>query len=42
MFVSLPTRSKPGLRWATPLLAVLLWAAFVLANMGSGRATSGR
>jgi membrane associated rhomboid family serine protease len=36
MFVSLPTRSKPGLRWATPLLAVLLWLAFVLANMGTG------
>ena len=25
MFVSLPTRQRSGLRWATPLLFVLLW-----------------
>jgi len=36
MFVSLPNRSKPGLRWATPLLFVLLWAAFIAANAGTG------
>jgi len=28
MFVALPTRSRPGLRWATPLLFALLWLAF--------------
>ncbi|WP_202845165.1 rhomboid family intramembrane serine protease [Luteimonas saliphila] len=31
MFVSVPTRSQASLRWATPLLAALLWAAFVWA-----------
>lgn len=29
MFVSLPTRRKPSWRWATPLLAVLMVAAFI-------------
>ncbi|KAF1712170.1 rhomboid family intramembrane serine protease [Pseudoxanthomonas kalamensis DSM 18571] len=29
MFVSLPSRNKPSIRWATPLLLVLLWAAFL-------------
>jgi len=35
MFVQLPSRQKRGLRWATPLLFVLLWAAFVWAAAGS-------
>ncbi|MUV13011.1 rhomboid family intramembrane serine protease [Noviluteimonas gilva] len=35
MFVSLPTRQKRGLRWATPLLVVLLTAAFLWATMGT-------
>ena len=35
MFVSLPSRQKRSLRWATPLLFVLLWAAFVWATAGS-------
>ena len=35
MFVSLPTRQRSGLRWATPLLFVLLWGAFVWATMGT-------
>ena len=35
MFVSLPTRQKRGLRWATPLLVVLLSAAFLWATMGT-------
>ncbi|HRN62821.1 MAG TPA: rhomboid family intramembrane serine protease [Luteimonas sp.] len=29
MFVSVPTRTRASRRWATPLLAALLWAAFV-------------
>ena len=29
MFVSVPTRTQPVLRWATPLLFALLWAAFL-------------
>ena len=29
MFVSLPSRKKAAPRWATPLLLVALWAAFV-------------
>ena len=29
MFVSLPSRRKPSLRWATPLLLVALWLAFL-------------
>ena len=32
MFVSVPTRTRPALRWATPLLSALLWAAFVWAQ----------
>jgi membrane associated rhomboid family serine protease len=35
MFVSLPTRQRSGLRWATPLLVVLLSSAFAWATMGS-------
>ena len=31
MFVSVPTRTRTSLRWATPLLAAALWAAFVWA-----------
>ena len=29
MFVSLPSRQKAGLRWATPLLFAALWLAFL-------------
>ena len=29
MFVSLPSRRKPSLRWATPLLFAALWGAFL-------------
>jgi membrane associated rhomboid family serine protease len=29
MFVSLPTRQRPALRWATPVLVLLLLSAFV-------------
>jgi len=29
MFVSLPSRKKPGLRWAVPLLLAVLWLAFL-------------
>ena len=29
MFVSLPSRQKTGLRWATPLLFAALWLAFL-------------
>ncbi len=35
MFVPLPTRQKRGLRWATPLLVVLLTGAFLWATMGT-------
>lgn len=31
MFVTLPSRDKPPLRWATPLLFALLWSSFVIA-----------
>lgn len=31
MFVSLPSRMKPALRWATPLLFAALWLAFLWA-----------
>ncbi|HEY4555177.1 MAG TPA: rhomboid family intramembrane serine protease [Lysobacter sp.] len=33
MFVALPSREKPPLRWATPLLFVLLWSCFVAATL---------
>ena len=36
MFVSLPTRQRSGLQWATPLLVVLLSAAFLWARLGTG------
>jgi len=36
MFVSLPTRSRPTLRWATPLLFALLWLAYFWASTQSG------
>ncbi|MGB3393532.1 MAG: rhomboid family intramembrane serine protease [Stenotrophomonas sp.] len=29
MFVSIPSRKKPGLRWAVPLLLAVLWLAFL-------------
>ncbi len=32
MFVSLPSRQKPALRWATPTLFALLWAVFIWVN----------
>lgn len=32
MFVALPPRTRPSLRWATPLLLALLWGAFVWAS----------
>ena len=53
MFVSVPVRSGAPPRWATPLLSVLLWAAFVWAlsrpdapqradaRMGPGRGIPG-
>lgn len=33
MFVAVPTRAAPGLRWATPSLACLLALAYVVASM---------
>ena len=38
MFVSVPTRTRASLRWATPLLAALLWAAFLWAASRSDAA----
>ncbi|MBD9377445.1 rhomboid family intramembrane serine protease [Pseudoxanthomonas sp. 22568] len=38
MFVSLPSRRKPSLRWATPALLGLLWLAFLWAAMQPDRA----
>ena len=38
MFVPLPTRSRPSIRWATPLLAVALSAVFVWAESRPGAA----
>ena len=35
MFVSLPTRQNRGLRWATPLLFVVLLGVFLWATMAS-------
>jgi len=32
MFVALPTRQRSSIRWATPLLFTLLWAAFLWAS----------
>ena len=32
MFVALPSRQKPTLRWATPALFMVLWLAFVWAT----------
>ena len=32
MFVALPTRTRPTLRWATPLLFALLWLAYLWAS----------
>jgi membrane associated rhomboid family serine protease len=32
MFVSIPTRARPALRWATPLLFTVLWLAYVRAS----------
>ncbi|WP_149196415.1 rhomboid family intramembrane serine protease [Luteimonas suaedae] len=33
MFVSIPTRTQPGFRWATPTLCALLWLAYFWASM---------
>ena len=33
MFVSLPSRRKPSLRWATPVLFAALWLAFLWTTM---------
>jgi len=33
MFIPITPRSRPSLRWATPLLLVLFWAAFVWTGM---------
>jgi len=38
MFVSLPSRRKPGLRWATPALFAALWLAFLWAITRPGAA----
>lgn len=35
MFVNLPSRKKPGLRWATPMLCVLMGLAFLWLNVSS-------
>jgi len=35
MFVSIPTRSKPGLRWATPMLFAATWLAYLWASTRS-------
>lgn len=32
MFVSIPSRQRSEVRWATPLLAAVLWAAFLWAS----------
>lgn len=32
MFVSIPTRSRPGSRWATPLLCTALWVVYLWAS----------
>lgn len=32
MFVSIPTHSRPALRWATPLLFAILWLAYLWAS----------
>jgi membrane associated rhomboid family serine protease len=41
MFLPIPSRKKPPLRWATPLLFVVLWLAFAwaLAQPGEARRT---
>lgn len=36
MFISLPTRSRPTVRWATPLLFAVLWLAYLWARTRSG------
>lgn len=33
MFVAIPTRARPAFRWATPLLACLLWLAYVAVSL---------
>ena len=38
MFISLPTRSRPTPRWATPMLFALLWLAYFWASTRSGAA----
>jgi membrane associated rhomboid family serine protease len=41
MFVSLPSRSKPSLRWATPLLLLTLWLVFLWVVLQPEPARSG-
>jgi membrane associated rhomboid family serine protease len=36
MFVAIPNRSHPSLRWATPLLFALLWLAYLWASTRPG------
>ena len=36
MFVAVPNRSHPSLRWATPLLFALLWLAYLWASTRPG------
>lgn len=36
MFVSIPTRQRHPLRWATPTVVAVLWLAFLWASMLSG------
>ena len=42
MFVSLPTRQKPTLRWATPLLFAAAVAGLPVGQHPARRRTSGR
>lgn len=41
MFVQIPTRKKAGVRWATPLLFALLWAAYLWASTRSEQVERG-
>jgi len=41
MFVSIPSRERPGVRWATPLLFTALWAAFLWQSLAAPDAHAG-
>ncbi len=41
MFVSIPTRSKPDLRWATPMLFAATWLAYLWASTRSAAVRRG-